>query len=113
MATATAAALKAKAATAKRGRERAKISEMQTFTWVGLDKRGIKIKGEVVSKNASLVKADLRKQGINPQVVKAKAKPLFGSSGKTIKGRDIAVFSRQLATMMAAGVPMVQGFEIV
>lgn len=113
MATATAAALKAKAATAQRGRDRAKVSEMQTFTWVGLDKRGIRIKGEAVSKNASLVKADLRKQGINPQVVKAKAKPLFGSSGKAIKGRDIAVFSRQLATMMAAGVPMVQGFEIV
>ena len=113
MATATAAAVKAKAATAQRGRDRAKVSELQTFTWVGLDKRGIKIKGESVSKNANLVKADLRKQGINPQVVKAKAKPLFGSSGKKITGRDIAVFSRQLATMMAAGVPMVQGFEIV
>ena len=113
MATATAAAVKAKAATAQRGRDRAKISEMQTFTWTGLDKRGIKIKGESVSKNANLVKADLRKQGINPQVVKPKAKPLFGASGKKITGRDIAVFSRQLATMMAAGVPMVQGFEIV
>ena len=113
MATATAAALKAKAATAQRGRDRAKISDMQTFTWVGLDKRGIKIKGESVSKNVNLVKADLRKQGINPQVVKPKAKPLFGASGKKITGRDIAVFSRQLATMMAAGVPMVQGFEIV
>ena len=113
MATATAAAVKAKAATAQRGRDRAKVSELQTFTWVGLDKRGIKIKGESVSKNANLVKADLRKQGINPQVVKAKAKPLFGSAGKKITGRDIAVFSRQLATMMAAGVPMVQGFEIV
>ncbi|RYD15552.1 MAG: type II secretion system F family protein [Lysobacteraceae bacterium] len=113
MATATAAAVKAKSATAQRGRDRAKISEMQTFTWTGLDKRGIRIKGETVSKNANLVKADLRKQGINPQVVKPKAKPLFGASGKKITGRDIAVFSRQLATMMAAGVPMVQGFEIV
>ncbi|WP_291215295.1 type II secretion system F family protein [Dokdonella sp.] len=86
---------------------------MQVFTWVGIDKRGTKIKGEQISKNANLVKADLRKQGINPQVVKAKPKPLFGSTGSSIKGRDIAVFSRQLATMMAAGVPMVQGFEIV
>ena len=113
MATATAAALKAKAAATQRGKARAQISDMQTFTWVGLDKRGIKITGEVVSKNANLVKADLRKQGINPQVVKPKAKPLFGKSGKKISGRDIAVFARQLATMMAAGVPMVQGFEIV
>jgi type IV pilus assembly protein PilC len=115
MATATAvkAANAATAARAKLGKERAKLSEMQTYTWVGLDKRGVKIKGEQVSKNIGLVKAGLRAQGINPQVVKPKGKPLFGSSGKKISGRDVAVFSRQLATMMAAGVPMVQGFEIV
>ena len=107
------AALKAKASTTQTGKQRAKVSEMQTFTWVGIDKRGVKLKGEQASKNASLVKADLRKQGINPQTVPPKGKPLFGKTGKTIKGRDIAVFSRQLATMMAAGVPMVQGFEIV
>jgi len=95
------------------GKSRAQVSQMQTFTWVGIDKRGVKLKGEQVSKNASLVKAALRQQGINPQTVKAKGKPLFGKAGKAIKGRDIAVFSRQLATMMAAGVPMVQGFEIV
>ena len=112
MATATATAARA-GVKPNVGKARATISQMQTFTWVGIDKRGVKIKGEQVSKNASLVKAALRQQGINPQVVKAKAKPLFGKSGKTIKGRDIAVFSRQLATMMAAGVPMVQGFEIV
>jgi type IV pilus assembly protein PilC len=112
MATAS-AALKAKASTTQTGKQRAKVSDMQTFTWVGIDKRGVKLKGEQASKNASLVKADLRKQGINPQTVTPKAKPLFGKTGKTIKGRDIAVFSRQLATMMAAGVPMVQGFEIV
>jgi type IV pilus assembly protein PilC len=113
MATVSAATLKARAATAKLGKDRAKLSQMETFTWVGIDKRGTKMKGEQVSKNASLVKADLRRQGINPQVVKPKAKPLFGKTGKKITGREIAVFSRQLATMMAAGVPMVQGFEIV
>lgn len=110
---ATVTALKTKAATTQRGKQRAQVSELQTFTWVGIDKRGTRIKGEQVSKNASLVKADLRKNGINPQTVKLKGKPLFGKTGKTIKGRDIAIFSRQLATMMAAGVPMVQGFEIV
>jgi len=112
MATATATAARA-GMKPNVGKSRASISQMQTFTWVGIDKRGVKIKGEQVSKNASLVKAALRQQGINPQSVKAKAKPLFGKAGKTIKGRDIAIFSRQLATMMSAGVPMVQGFEIV
>ena len=112
MATATATAARA-GLKPNVGKARAQISQMQTFTWVGIDKRGVKIKGEHVSKNASLVKAALRQQGINPQSVKPKAKPLFGKAGKTIKGRDIAIFSRQLATMMSAGVPMVQGFEIV
>ena len=98
---------------ASRGAARAQVNQLQTFTYVGLDKRGTKIKGEYSAKNASLVKAELRRQGINPQTVKPKAKPLFGQAGKTIKARDIAVFSRQLATMMAAGVPMVQGIEIV
>ncbi|MFZ1622066.1 type II secretion system F family protein, partial [Dokdonella sp.] len=83
------------------------------YVWVGLDKRGQRMKGEMTTKTASLVKAELRRQGINPQTVKAKPKPLFGKTGSKIKSRDISVFSRQLATMMAAGVPMVQGFEIV
>jgi type IV pilus assembly protein PilC len=95
------------------GKSRASLSQMETYVWVGLDKRGTRMKGEMTTKTASLVKAELRRQGINPQTVKAKPKPLFGKTGKSIKPRDISVFSRQLATMMAAGVPMVQGFEIV
>jgi len=112
MATATATASKA-AANAKLGQSRAQVSQLQTFQWVGIDKRGVKIKGEYASKNATLVKAELRRQGINPQSVKAKGKPLFGSAGKAIKAREIAVFSRQIAVMMAAGVPLVQSFDIV
>jgi type IV pilus assembly protein PilC len=101
------------AATAKIAASRTAISKMETFVWIGTDKRGTKMKGEQLGKNAGLVKAELRRQGINPTTVKAKSKPLFGQAGKTIKAREIAIFSRQLATMMAAGVPMVQGFEIV
>ncbi len=111
MATTTATARAGVKTTA--GKSRASISQMETFVWTGLDKRGQRMKGEFTTKNASLVKAELRRQGINPQSVKAKAKPLFGKAGKSIKPRDISIFSRQLATMMAAGVPMVQGFEIV
>src|ERR1700742_1676089 len=109
MANATAASR----AAADRGASRAQVSQLITFTWSGVDKRGVKIKGEYAAKTAALVKAELRRQGINPLSVNAKGKPLFGSAGKTIKARDIAVFSRQIAVMMAAGVPMVQGFDII
>jgi type IV pilus assembly protein PilC len=97
---------------ADRGKARAQVSQLTTYAWTGTDKRGVKMKGDYAAKNASLVKAELRRQGINPLSVKLKGKPLFGSEGKTIKARDIAVFSRQIAVMMAAGVPMVQGIEI-
>lgn len=109
MATATAPSR----ATADRGAARAQVSQLTTFKWVGTDKRGVKIKGEYAAKNATLVKGELRRQGINPISVSAKGKPLFGAAGKTIKARDIAVFARQIAVMMAAGVPMVQGFDII
>ncbi len=99
-------------AIADRGKARSQISELTTYVWAGIDKRGVKMKGEYAAKNASMVKAELRRQGINPLAVKPKGKPLFGSAGKAVKPRDIAVFSRQIAVMMAAGVPMVQGIEI-
>ncbi|MBW8312525.1 MAG: type II secretion system F family protein [Rhizobium sp.] len=85
---------------------------MQQFNWEGTDKRGVKMKGETSSKNANLLRAELRKQGINPTVVRAKSKPLFGAAGKAISAQDISVFSRQIATMLQSGVPMVQSFEI-
>ncbi len=90
-----------------------KAAELPIYSWVGTDKRGAKIKGEQAAKNVNLVKAELRRQGINPTRVRKKTKPLLGGGGRRIRPQDIAVFSRQLATMMAAGVPMVQGFEIV
>ncbi|AND69578.1 type II secretion system protein F [Dyella thiooxydans] len=95
------------------GAQRAQVSQATVYDWVALDKRGKRMKGEMPAKNASLVKAELRRQGMNPQTVKERGKPLFGATGSTVKPRDVAIFSRQIATMMASGVPMVQSFEII
>jgi type IV pilus assembly protein PilC len=91
----------------------ARLSPLQEFVWEGRDKRGVVMKGEQTAKNVNLLRAELRKQGINPTMVKVKGKPLFGGSAKRIKPRDIAVFSRQLATMMKSGVPIVNALEII
>ena len=88
-------------------------SQMQPFVWEGTDKRGVKMKGEQDARNANLLRAELRKQGIMPTVVKPKPKPLFGAAGKPIKSKDIAFFSRQMATMMKSGVPIVSSLEII
>jgi type IV pilus assembly protein PilC len=93
--------------------QRAQVTQMPTYEWVALDKRGKRMVGSMPAKNASLVKAELRRQGMNPQTVKERSKPLFGGSGSAVKPRDVAIFSRQIATMMASGVPMVQSFEII
>jgi type IV pilus assembly protein PilC len=90
----------------------ARTNPMETFYWEGTDKRGVKIKGELQAKSANFVRAELRKQNINPTIVKTKAKPLFGKAGSRITSLDITIFSRQLATMLQSGVPMVQSFEI-
>ncbi|MEP1593490.1 MAG: type II secretion system F family protein, partial [Halieaceae bacterium] len=89
-----------------------KAQKLQAFVWEGKDRKGSKTKGEISGTNLALVKAQLRKQGIIPDRVKKKPKPLFGGS-KKITPFDIAMFTRQMATMMKAGVPLVQSFDIV
>lgn len=84
-----------------------------TFVWEGTDRKGNKTKGEASGPNSALVKAQLRKQGINPTRVRKKAKSLLGERKGKITPFDIAVFTRQMATMMKAGVPLVQSFDIV
>lgn len=83
-----------------------------TFTWEGIDKNGRRVKGEMNGTSVSLINATLRRQGVNPLKVRKKQKPLFAKSGKKITTKDIAVFSRQLATMMASGVPLMQSIDI-
>jgi len=92
-----------------------KAQKLAVFTWEGTKKGGERVKGESRGQSAALVKADLRRQGIVPAKVRKKPKELtlFAGSGKKITPKDIAVFTRQLATMMASGVPLVQAFEII
>ncbi|MCG6866991.1 MAG: type II secretion system F family protein [Thiogranum sp.] len=87
--------------------------KQSVFTWEGTDKRGKKLKGESRAVNPSMVKADLRRQGISPLKVRKKSALFSSAKKKKIVPKDIAVFTRQLATMMSAGVPLVQSFEIV
>lgn len=71
------------------------------------------MKGEQVARNANMLRAELRRQGITPNVVKSKPKPLFGAAGKKVTAKEISFFSRQMATMMKSGVPIVSALEII
>lgn len=88
-------------------------SKTDMYVWEGLDRQGKRVKGEMSGQNDALIKANLRRQGVNPIKVKKKPKPLLGGGGKKIVTKDITIFARQLATMMSSGVPLVQSFEIV
>ena len=88
-------------------------AENTVFFWSGTDRNGRKSKGEVLATSAAIARVQLRKQGVVAKSVKKKSKPLFTFGAKKIKPADIAIFTRQLATMMKAGVPLVQAFDIV
>ncbi len=90
-----------------------KAEKSHVFAWEGVDRRGARVKGETRAASMTMVRAELRRQGVNATKVKKRARPLLGGGRKSIGSADIAIFSRQLATMMTAGVPLVQSFEIV
>ena len=90
-----------------------RANPLDVFVWQGTDKRGKVMKGEEQAKTISQLRAELRRRGINPTKVRPKGKPLFGGNGKRITPLEIAVFSRQLATMMKSGVPIVSSLEII
>jgi len=99
--------------TAKRS-PAAKAPKQFNYKWEGADKKGQKVKGEMTAETPAVIKAQLRKQGISPIRVSKVAAPLFGGSrSKPIVPADVAMFSRQIATMMKAGVPLVQSFDII
>ena len=81
------------------------------FSWEGTDTKGNRIKGKTVAADEAAVRAELRRQGVVPMRVR-KQSTLFKSKG-SVGAEDIAIFSRQLATMLTAGIPLVQAFEIV
>ena len=88
--------------------------ELDVFQWQGVNRKGKKISGELSASSLLELKAQLRKQGITPGRIKKKAKPLFGMGGdKAITPADIAVITRQIATMLGAGVPLVQTIEMI
>lgn len=82
------------------------------FLWEGTDRNGKKIKGKSLANDEATVRADLRRRGVVPTRIRKQRKGLFAGGG-TITSGDISIFSRQLATMLAAGIPLVQAFEIV
>ena len=93
---------------------KAKKAKVQPiFIWQGTNKQGRRVKGQQAGESIILVKAHLRRQGITPLKVKKKPKDLFAARKPPIKSADIAIFSRMLATMMSAGVPLMQSMQII
>lgn len=88
-----------------------KLNKIYTFNWQGVNSRREKVKGQMDAENINLVRAKLREQGISPKRVRKKSSFSFKFGNKVVS-RDITLFSRQLATMIKAGVPIVQAFSI-
>ncbi len=109
---ATAAPVRATRPTPAKAARAVVSAQDRTYSWEGTDRKGKRVKGETVAASEHFIKAQLRRQGINPIRVRAQSN-LFKKGKKKIKAGDIAIFSRQLATMMKAGVPLVQSLEMV
>ena len=86
--------------------------KLQTFNWTGMDKKGKKVQGTIEAISISYVNAMLRRQGINPTKVRKQSAALFKKK-KKITPKDVTVFTRQFATMVQSGIPIVQGLDIV
>lgn len=89
-----------------------KVKELQIFTYKGINRKGDRKSGEIKATSIAEAKALLRQQGVTPSGVKKKARSLFGD-GKRITAADIAIVTRQIATMLGAGVPLVQSIDLI
>lgn len=89
-----------------------KAAKVSVYLWEGTDRQGSKLRGELSGHTPSLIRAQLRKQGINPARVRKKPSSLLQRT-PPIKARDISLFTRQLATLIKAGVPLLQSFDII
>ncbi|MCT6698434.1 type II secretion system F family protein [Rheinheimera sp. 4Y26] len=89
-----------------------KIKEQDNFSWKGVNRRGKKAEGEIRANSINEAKALLRQQGITPSIVTKKRKSLIGGDAK-VTPADVAVLTRQIATMLAAGVPLVQSIDLI
>ena len=87
----------------------AKEAKEAVFEWEGKDRNGKQVRGETRAAGENQVRAALRRQGVIPSKIKKRRM----SAGRSIKPKDMAIFTRQLATMMKAGVPLLQAFDIV
>ena len=85
--------------------------DLPYFEWEGVNKNGVKVRGEHQAQNANMLRAALRRQGIKPRWVRPKRKPLLGTG--SVKPEDIAQFARQVTTMMRSGVPLVQSLDLI
>ena len=103
----------AKQPVVRKAKSQTKAEKTFTFTWEGTDRKGQKVTGQLMAPNQAMAKASLRKQGITPSKVKKKAADLFSPRKKPVTPAEIASFSRMIATMMKAGIPLVQSFEII
>jgi type IV pilus assembly protein PilC len=89
-----------------------KAAKVSVYLWEGTDRQGSKLRGELSGHTPSLIRAQLRKQGINPARVRKKSRSLF-QRAPAVRARDISLFTRQLATLIKAGVPLLQSFDII
>jgi type IV pilus assembly protein PilC len=88
-------------------------AKLPTFTWTGTNQRGETVRGELNARSTTLLKAELRRQGIMPRRIRKKRAPLSSLMKKKITQKDITGFSRQLATMLSSGIPLIKSFDII